>query len=44
MLTLEKDDSIYVLVRTMLNYSKKKRIKDISEVVRELKRIIDKTI
>lgn len=41
---LEKDDSIYVLVRTMLNYSKKKRIKDISEVVKELKRIIDKTI
>ncbi|MBR0183516.1 MAG: protein kinase [Bacteroidaceae bacterium] len=41
---LEKDDSIYVLIRTMLNYSKKKRIKDISEVVKELKRIIDKTI
>lgn len=41
---LENDDSIYVLIRTMLNYSKKRRIKDISEVVKELKRIIDKTL
>ena len=41
---LEKDDSIYVLIRTMLNYSKKRRIKDISYVVKELERIIDKTL
>ncbi len=41
---LERDDSIYVLIRTMLNYSKKKRIKDISEVVKELKRIVDNTM
>ena len=32
---------IYVLIRTMLNYSKKRRIKDMSEVVKELERIIN---
>lgn len=38
---LDTDESIYVLIRTMLNYSKKKRIKDMSEVVKELERIIN---
>ena len=36
----DSDESIYVLIRTMLNYSKKRRIKDMSEVVKELERIL----
>lgn len=41
---LYTDESVYVLIRTMLSYSKKRRIKEMSEVVKELKRIIDKNI
>lgn len=36
---LEENEKLYVLVRTMLNYSKEKRIKNISTVVEELKRM-----
>jgi serine/threonine protein kinase len=38
---LDTDESIYVLIRTMLNYSKKRRVKDMAEVVKELNRIIN---
>lgn len=36
------NDDIYVLIRTMLNHSKRKRIQSMDYVVSELKRIIDK--
>lgn len=36
---IEGNEKLYVLIRTMLNYSKKKRIKNISTVVEELKRM-----
>lgn len=36
---IERNERLYVLIRTMLNYSKKKRIKNISTVVEELQRI-----
>lgn len=37
----EENEPLYVLIRTMLNHSKKKRIKSMKEVVTELKRIIE---
>ena len=37
----EREESIYVLIRTMINHSKRKRIKDMTEVVKELHRIIE---
>ena len=37
----EREESIYVLIRTMINHSKKKRIRNMADVVKELRRIID---
>lgn len=40
----ESDDSIYVLIRAMLDHSKERRIRNMSEVIKELNKIIDKAM